>query len=106
VELKFSGFSLVFHTKMTSCDSGVQVNDDCISEWEKMKLRSAYRYILYKLSPDLARIEIDKKAAVNSTYEQFLADLPPQSPRYAVFDMHYMLEDGSSKRDKPFFLLW
>ncbi|XP_064631186.1 actophorin-like [Lineus longissimus] len=91
---------------MTSCDSGVQVNDECIAEWEALKLRSAWRYILYKLSDDMTRIEIDKKGGVNSSYEDFIADLPAHSPRYAVFDMHYMLQDGTSKRDKPFFLSW
>ena len=93
--------------------SGVQVNPMCIKEFEQMKLRQTYKYIIFRLSPDLQKIEIENRvpharvldSEDTSAYEQFLEALPKSAPRYAVYDLHYQLKE-SGQRNKIFFLLW
>ena len=38
--------------------SGVQVNPDCLSDFEAMKIRSAYGYIIFKITADKKFIEV------------------------------------------------
>ena len=41
--------------------SGVQCQPECLTEFEKMKIRSEYAYIIYKITADKKFIEIEAK---------------------------------------------
>merc|ERR1711974_509834 len=85
--------------------SGVAVNQDCISKFNEFKLKNNNRYLLFKLSDDLSQVVIDKEAPVDASYESFLAELPDQDCRYAVYNFEY--ESGNDgKRVKIVFFVW
>lgn len=69
-----------------------------------MKLKKKYRYIIYKLSDDNASIVI-QKTAESATYDEFVAALPPNECRYAIFDFEYE-KPGEGQRQKICFYAW
>ncbi|CDS11885.1 hypothetical protein LRAMOSA04081 [Lichtheimia ramosa] len=84
--------------------SGVAVNDQCLELYQEFKLRKSYKYIIFKLSDDLKEIVVEK-AAETGTYDEFLACLPADEPRYAVYDFDYE-KPGEGQRFKITFYSW
>jgi cofilin len=84
--------------------SGVEITDDCINQYEELELCYAHRYIVYKLSDDLKRLVVEKKATAMASYADFLRELPDNDSRYAVYDFAYDAGDGT--RSKILFLFW
>ena len=39
--------------------SGVKVHEDCKTEFDNMKLKHAYKYVIFRLSDDLKSIIVD-----------------------------------------------
>jgi len=72
---------------------------------QELKLGHSLRYILYKISDDLKEIVIDKSGPPTATYDEFVAALPDNDCRYAVYDFEYTAEDGGA-RNKILFVLW
>eukprot|EP01122_Echinamoeba_exundans_P000362 TRINITY_DN10322_c1_g1_i1.p1 TRINITY_DN10322_c1_g1~~TRINITY_DN10322_c1_g1_i1.p1 ORF type:complete len:139 (+),score=52.00 TRINITY_DN10322_c1_g1_i1:558-974(+) len=83
--------------------TGVQVAADCITEFNEFKLRNKYRYIIFHVANN--QVAIEKTAAPDATYDQFLADLPADDCRYAVFNFEYDA-GADGKRSKVVFILW
>ncbi len=71
-----------------------------------MKLRKKYKYIVYRLSDDLSSIVIDKKMEKCGSYDEFVAELPENDCRYAVFDFEYEKVKGEGLRNKILFFVW
>ncbi|CAO3633492.1 unnamed protein product [Mucor fragilis] len=84
--------------------SGVAVNDECLSLYQDLKLGKKYKYIIFKLSDDNSEIVVEKKAD-SGDYDDFLAELPENEPRYAVYDFEYE-KPGEGKRSKITFYAW
>ncbi|GAA5985433.1 hypothetical protein JCM10908_006972 [Rhodotorula pacifica] len=83
--------------------SGVQVHSQCLDSFQELKLGKKTKYIVFKLSSDNTQIEVEKTSA-SASYDDFLNDLPPNSPRYAVYDFEYEKDGG--KRNKICFYAW
>ncbi|KAG0231273.1 cofilin [Actinomortierella wolfii] len=84
--------------------SGVIANQECVSAFNDLKLGKKHKYIIYKLSDDLKSIEVAKTAVPSATYDDFIADLPSDDCRYAVYDFDYKITDGD--RNKIVFYGW
>lgn len=65
---------------------------------------SEIKYITFKLSDDSKEIVVEKSSE-SSDYEDFINDLPPNSPRYAIYDFEYEVP-GGGKRNKICFYAW
>lgn len=89
--------------------SGVAVNDECATEFNELKLRKAYRYIIFALTDDLKTIEIRSKGRRDATYDEFLAELKQAEEmnqcRYGVFDVDFVGAEAM-ERAKLVFMLW
>jgi hypothetical protein len=89
--------------------SGVAVSDECKTVFQEIKLGHKYRYVIFRLTEDLKQIVVEKKADVESTYDDFLADMGAAESqgecRYAVFDAVFSTKDGQP-RDKIVFFMW
>jgi hypothetical protein len=83
--------------------TGVQVAADCITEFNEFKLRNKYRYIIFHVANN--QVSIEKTAAPDASYDSFLADLPADDCRYAVFNFEYDA-GADGKRSKVIFILW
>lgn len=70
-----------------------------------MKLKKSFRYIIYKLSDDHKTITV-AKAVENGDYDQFVAELPANECRYAVYDFEYQISETEGQRNKICFYVW
>ncbi|PIG85859.1 cofilin [Aspergillus arachidicola] len=85
--------------------SGVGVDDDCQAKFLEMKLGHKYRYVIYRLSADNKEIVVDKTGSHDSTYDDFIEDLPEDECRWAVYDFDHKLDEDSRIR-KLIFISW
>ncbi|KAK3946308.1 cofilin [Diplogelasinospora grovesii] len=97
--------------------SGVQVDPDCISDFNDLKLSKKYKYIVYKLSDDNKTIVVEDKGSPSDDYDSFRDKLinattksksgaVGKGPRYAVYDFDYQLSGGEGSRSKITFIAW
>jgi len=84
--------------------SGVGVNEECLTEFQQLKLGKKSKYIIFKLSSDNKEIVVEKTSS-SSKYDDFLEDLPENEPRYAVYDFEYQKGDEGI-RNKLCFFTW
>jgi cofilin len=71
-----------------------------------LKLRKKYKYIVYRLSDDLTNVVVDKKVESCQNYDDFVAELPENDCRYAVFDFEFEKNPGEGLRNKICFFVW
>ncbi|KAJ3035672.1 cofilin [Rhizophlyctis rosea] len=84
--------------------SGVGVSDEAISVFQDLKLRKAFRYIIYKLSDDWREIVVEKTVE-SADYNDFVKALPAGDCRYCVYDFQYDTS-GEGVRNKILFFVW
>lgn len=84
--------------------SGVGVHDDCLKEFQLLKLKKTYKYIIFGLSDDNTQV-IVKKTSDSPSYDTFIEELPEAECRWAVYDFDFEKEDGG-KRSKICFISW
>ncbi|MFE5326186.1 actin-binding ADF family protein [Embleya sp. NPDC056575] len=84
--------------------SGVGVNDQCLQEYQALKLKKTYKYIVFNLNKDNTEIIVEK-TSTSQDYDDFIADLPETECRWAVYDFEFEKE-GAGKRNKLTFVSW
>eukprot|EP00124_Ichthyophonus_hoferi_P005736 Ihof_evm2s928 gene=Ihof_evmTU2s928 len=84
--------------------SGVAVNDDVVTKYNELKIGHKFKYMVLSLSKDYTEIVVEKTADFNTTYEDFIADLPADQCRYAVYDFEF--EKEGCKLSKLLFFVW
>ena len=80
------------------------MSDDCLSTYQSLKLRKKPKYIIFKLDDSRTEIVVDKSSE-SSDYDDFIADLPEDQCRWAVYDFEFEKE-GVGKRNKLCFFTW
>ncbi|KAF9903749.1 cofilin [Linnemannia zychae] len=84
--------------------SGVKAHPNCIETFMELKTGKSLKYIIYKITDDLTSVEVVKTSA-DADYDNFLADLPSEDCRWAVYDFAYKSPDGGD-RNKIVFFSW
>ncbi|OZJ02327.1 Cofilin [Bifiguratus adelaidae] len=84
--------------------SGVTVSDACLEAFQQLKLGKKYQYVIFKISDDMKEIVVEK-AESGQDYDAFIAALPADEPRYAVYDFQYEKGDEGI-RNKITFYTW
>ena len=68
------------------------MHDDAIAEYNDLKLRKIKaKFIIYKI--DGGNI-ISEQKSESDNFDDFIAALPPDDCRYAIYDMDYQTNDG------------
>lgn len=80
------------------------MSQECLEQFQSLKLGKKIKYIIYTLSPDNTEIVVGKTSESDS-YDDFLAELPPAECRYAIYDFEYQKGD-EGKRNKICFFTW
>ena len=83
--------------------SGVAVNPDCLSQFQTLKLGKKLKYIIFSLNKTFTEIVVEKTSE-DEDYDNFIASLPEQEPRFAVYDFPYEKDGG--QRSKITFITW
>jgi len=82
------------------------VADDCVTQFNDMKLKHTMKYIIYKMNDGMTEVQVHKVGGKEATYAEFLAELPEADCRYAVFDVAYVDPKTSNERNKLTFFAW
>jgi cofilin len=83
--------------------SGIAVDDSCVTAFNDMKLKKASRYLIFQIEGETA-IKVSSTGARDKTYDDFVAELGKEQPAYAVFDFDYDFE--GAPRNKLLFISW
>jgi len=84
--------------------SGVAVNDEVVTKYQELKLGHQHKFVIFKLSEDLKEVIFERVSEPTASYESFVASLPADDCRYAVYDFAFQAEGAD--RNKILFILW
>ncbi|KAJ3389968.1 cofilin [Lobulomyces angularis] len=90
--------------------SGVQVTSHGVSQYEDMKLKRKYNYIVYEIIDDSIQATHVHERTSNNTgteaiYNEFISHFPADEGRFGVFDLEYQTPNDGI-RSKLLFFLW
>ncbi|KAH8593726.1 cofilin [Bisporella sp. PMI_857] len=95
--------------------SGVEVKGECLEEFNNLKMKQQWKFIIYQLTKDYKQIEIEHKSTEQDwdTFRELLVNAKSvgiggqekKGPRYAVYDLKYEEADGA-QRQKIVFIAW
>ena len=85
--------------------TGITLDDEVTEIFNQLKLGKGLKYVIFRITPDYTRVVVEKSKEVPATWDDFVADLPKDDCRYAVYDYEFTLED-SGVRNKLVFVLW
>jgi cofilin len=70
-----------------------------------MKIRSAYQYIVFKITDDKKSIVVEEKGAKGASFADFTSKLPDGDCRYAILDVEINTKSGATT-NKLIFVAW
>ncbi|KAK9328863.1 hypothetical protein V1520DRAFT_364115 [Lipomyces starkeyi] len=83
----------------------VAVNNECQTAFHELKLGKTTKFIIFALNNTKTEIVVADKSS-DSSYDEFIAKLPENDCRYAVYDFEYELPGNEGKRSKICFFTW
>ncbi|KAM9921298.1 hypothetical protein OXX59_006607 [Metschnikowia pulcherrima] len=83
----------------------VTVADESLAAFNDLKLGKKSKFIIFALNAEKTQIVVDKTSS-DDDYESFLAELPEDECKYAVYDFEYEIGGGEGKRTKIVFYTW
>ncbi|KAK9364658.1 hypothetical protein V1509DRAFT_572579 [Lipomyces kononenkoae] len=83
----------------------VAVNNECLTTFHELKLGKTLKFIIFAVNDTKTEIVVVEKSSDDS-YDEFLANLPENDCRYAVYDFEYELPGNEGKRSKICFYTW
>ncbi|XP_075493246.1 actin-depolymerizing factor 2 [Primulina tabacum] len=90
---------------MANAASGMAVHDDCKLKFMELKAKRTHRFIVYKIEEKQKEVIVEKLGEPAQTYDDFIANLPAEECRYAVYDFEFLTEDNVPK-SRIFFIAW
>lgn len=82
--------------------SGVSVKDECVEMYNRIKMQKDLKYVIFKIE-DRKHIVNDCQGEKGQTFQDFVAKLPEDQPRYALCDIDYETADGRTQNKLCFF---
>ncbi|MFF4717592.1 actin-binding ADF family protein [Streptomyces eurythermus] len=84
--------------------SGLSVSAAGVEAYQKLKLKKDFTYIIYTISEDFSEIVVEK-TSTSGDYDDFLADLPEDGARHAVYYLEFE-KGGAGKQAKIISIAW
>ena len=66
---------------MVSLTTGINVSDECISEFNGLRMKRAHRYIIMKVNEDKTQIVVDTLGPREATFDEFKELMPKDQCR-------------------------
>ncbi|KNC45944.1 actophorin [Thecamonas trahens ATCC 50062] len=85
--------------------TGISVDDACVEAFQELKIGHKHRFVIFKINDDHTAVEPLVNGDKDATWDDFCAQLPADSCRYAIFDFEFETNDGG-KRNKITFVVW
>lgn len=61
--------------------SGINIPDEVRNEFQQLRMKRAYRYVIFKANEDKSSVEVEKCGAREETFEQFKESMPKNRSR-------------------------
>ncbi|XP_022974601.1 actin-depolymerizing factor 7-like isoform X1 [Cucurbita maxima] len=85
--------------------SGMAVHDDCKLKFLDLKAKRKFRFIVFKIDENIQQVMVERVGGHDETYNNFLAAIPANECRYAVYDFDFTTDENCQK-SKIFFIAW
>ena len=85
-------------------DANLLVNEACLRDYEDLKMHSMYQGLVFKVH-EQREVVVEQQVPLNTTFEHFKQSLPRNEQRFAIFDFHFLSNDGHP-RQKLIFIHW
>ncbi|XP_042461196.1 actin-depolymerizing factor 11-like [Zingiber officinale] len=89
----------------SNASSGMGVADDCKNIFLELQRKKTHRYVIFKIDEKRKEVIVEKVGAATESYDEFMASLPENDCRYAVYDFDFVTEENCQK-SKIFFIAW
>ena len=76
-----------------------------MTKFEEMKIRSAFKYLIFKISDDKKSIVLEETGKKDADFSEFTTKLPDGDCRYAVLDVEINTKSGAMA-NKLIFVAW
>ncbi|KAG6523311.1 hypothetical protein ZIOFF_013167 [Zingiber officinale] len=94
-----------FAKLLSNASSGMGVADDCKNIFLELQRKKTHRYVIFKIDEKRKEVIVEKVGAATESYDEFMASLPENDCRYAVYDFDFVTEENCQK-SKIFFIAW
>lgn len=71
----------------------------------ELQMKKAFRYVIFKIEEKQKQVVVEKTGATTESYDDFLASLPENDCRYALYDFDFVTGENVQK-SKIFFIAW
>lgn len=85
--------------------SGLSVADQSKNAFLELKRKKDHRYVIFKIDEKKKEVVVEKTGTPAESYDDFLAALPDNDCRYAIYDFDFVTSDNCQK-SKIFFFAW
>lgn len=89
----------------SNASSGMGVADQCKHTFLELQRKKAHRYVVFRIDEKLKEVIVEKTGGAAESYDDFLASLPEDDCRYAIYDLDFVTEENCQK-SKIFFVAW
>ncbi|CAL9753910.1 unnamed protein product [Musa acuminata subsp. burmannicoides] len=96
---------MAFVLSYSNASSGMGVAEDCKETFLELQRKKTYRYVVFSIDEKQNQVVVEKTGAATESYDDFLASLPENDCRYAIYDFDFVTEENCQK-SKIFFVAW
>ncbi|XP_057519136.1 actin-depolymerizing factor-like [Amaranthus tricolor] len=91
--------------KRSNSLSGLSIADQSKNAFLDLKRKKDHRYVIFKIDEKKKEVVVEKTGTPAESYDDFLAALPDNDCRYAIYDFDFVTSDNCQK-SKIFFFAW
>lgn len=81
------------------------VADHSMNTFMELKRKKVHRYVIFMIDEKTKEVVVEKTGGPGESYDDFMASLPDDDCRYAVYDFDFVTEENCQK-SKIFFIAW
>lgn len=85
--------------------SGMEVPEHSKETFTELQRKKSHRYVIFKIDEKKREVAVEKTGGPAESYDDFLAALPENDCRYAVYDFDFVTAENCQK-SKIFFIAW
>ncbi|XP_010906282.1 actin-depolymerizing factor isoform X2 [Elaeis guineensis] len=89
----------------SNASSGMGVADHCKDTFLDLQRKKTHRYVIFKINEKQKEVVVEKTGGPAESYDDFMASLPENDCRYAVYDFDFVTDENCQK-SKIFFIAW
>ncbi|CAN6291650.1 unnamed protein product [Urochloa humidicola] len=96
---------MAFMRSHSNASSGMGVAPNIRETFVELQMKKAFRYVIFKIEEKQKQVVVEKTGATTESYDDFLASLPENDCRYALYDFDFVTGENVQK-SKIFFIAW